>query len=166
MGSGKSTLGRLVSKTTGLDFIDLDQYIENRFHSTVRDLFNERGEEGFRQIERNMLHEVADMENVIIACGGGTPCFFDNMEHINTSGISVLLEAPLEILHSRLLRGQYKRPLIASLSSEELKKFIIKALAEREPFYSKAQHRFNTALLEREAERQETAQRFINTFME
>lgn len=166
MGCGKSTLGRLVSKATGIDFIDLDQYIENRFHRTVREIFEERGESGFREIERNMLHEVADMENVIIACGGGTPCFFNNIDHINESGTSVWLEAPLEILHSRLLRGQYKRPLIASLTSEQLKEHISEGLAKREPHYAKASNRFNTALLECETDREETARRFIEQFMQ
>ena len=165
MGSGKSTLGRLVSRATGVDFIDLDHYIENRYHRSIRELFDERGEEGFRQIERNMLHEVAAMENVIVACGGGTPCFFDNMDHINASGTAVWLEAPLSILHSRLLRGQYKRPLIAQLTPDELMEFIKRGLESREQYYSRANHRFNTALLETENDREETAARFINEFM-
>ena len=79
MAAGKTTLGKALARDLGLQFIDLDHYIENRFHCTVAQLFTERGEEGFRQIERTMLHEVAEFEDVIIATGGGTPCFFDNM---------------------------------------------------------------------------------------
>lgn len=165
MGSGKSTLGRLVSKVTGREFIDLDHYIENRFHTTVREIFEKKGEEGFREIERNMLHEVAAMNDVIVACGGGTPCFFDNMEYINNSGISVWLEAPVSILHARLLRGQHKRPLLAGLDSDGLRDFIVRGLAAREKHYSKAQRRFSTALLETEDEREHTAKRFIDEFL-
>lgn len=166
MGSGKSTMGRLVSRATGKEFIDLDHYIENRFHRTVRELFAERGEDGFRQIERSMLHEVADMEDVIVACGGGTPCFFDNMEYINSHGVSVWLEAPVSVLHSRLLRGQYKRPLLAGLNPEELLDFIVEGIEKRREHYSKAQRRFNTALLETEADREITARRFIEEIMQ
>lgn len=165
MGSGKSTMGRLVSRRTGLELIDLDHYIENRFHRSISELFNERGEEGFRQIERSMLHEVAAMEDVIVACGGGTPCFFDNMEQMNASGTTVWLEASLNVLHARLLRGQYKRPLIARLTSDELKDFIERNIEARRAHYGKARHRFNTSLLESEADREETAQRFIDTFL-
>lgn len=165
MGSGKSTLGRLVSKATGIPFIDLDAYIENRFHKSIRDLFAERGEEGFRIIERSMLHEVADMEDVIVACGGGTPCYFDNMEHINSRGVTVWLQAPLSILHSRLMRGRHKRPLIANLDSEGLRDFIVKALEQRRRHYSQSLHSFDTALLENETDREHTAQRFISQFI-
>lgn len=165
MGSGKSTLGRLVSKATGVEFIDLDAYIENRFRKKVKDIFAERGEEGFRLIERSMLHEVASMEDVIVACGGGTPCFFDNMDHINGHGMTVWLETPVPVLHSRLLRGQHKRPLLAGLTPDQLTEFIKAGLEKRREHYSKAQQRFNTALLETEGDREETARRFINEFM-
>ena len=76
MGAGKTTLGKAFAKKYNLSFVDLDWYIEERFHKTVQELFAERGEDGFRELERNMLHEVADFENVIISTGGGAPCFF------------------------------------------------------------------------------------------
>lgn len=164
MGSGKSTMGRLVSRIAGIDSIDLDKYIENRFRKTISEIFTEHGEQRFREIEREMLREVAEMEDVIIACGGGTPCFFDNMEIINSSGISVWLDAPVSILHSRLLRGQYKRPLIAGMSPEELRDFISKGLEARKKHYSKAHYKFSTSLLESEQDRQQTADRFIEKF--
>ena len=108
MGCGKSTLGRNVSRLTGVEFIDLDSYIEGRYHSSVRDIFAEKGEEGFRDIERRMLHEVAEFENVIVACGGGTPCFFDNMDYMNSKGTTVFLNTSLPKLHTRLMRGRHK----------------------------------------------------------
>ena len=85
MGSGKTTVGKALAKNLGLPFYDLDWYIESRMRKTVKQLFDERGEDGFRQVERNMLHEVAEFENIVLSCGGGTPCFFDNMDYISTS---------------------------------------------------------------------------------
>ena len=83
MGSGKTTVGIELAKRVGFAFYDLDWYIESRMRKTVKQLFDERGEEGFRTIEHNMLHEVAEFENVVVSCGGGTPCFYDNMDYLN-----------------------------------------------------------------------------------
>ena len=91
MGSGKTTLGKALSRQLGIDFIDLDLYIEARYHKTIREIFAESGEERFRQIEKSLLHEVADFENVIIAAGGGTPCFFDNIDYMNAHGTCIYL---------------------------------------------------------------------------
>lgn len=93
MGAGKTTLGKVLAKDLGLQFYDLDWYIEGRMHKTVAQIFAERGEEGFRTIERNMLHEVAEFEDVVISCGGGTPCFYDNMQYMNAQGDTVYLKA-------------------------------------------------------------------------
>ncbi len=164
MGSGKSTLGRNVAKMAEVEFIDLDNYIEQRFHSTVRQIFAEKGEEGFRKIERSMLHEVAEFENVLVACGGGTPCHFDNMDYMNSMGTTVLLETTLGKLHTRLLRGRHKRPLIADKGDDELLEFIKAGLAARMPYYSKAICRFAGDLLEAESEVTESAERFIKEF--
>lgn len=164
MGCGKSTLGRTVSRITGIPFIDLDLYIEGRYHRSVRDLYAEMGEDGFRTIERNMLWEVADFEDVIVACGGGTPCFFDNMDLMNAKGLTIFLDAPVEILFSRLKRGRMKRPLIASKSDDELLLFIRSALDARMPHYRRALHTFSSASLENEVEIETAACRFITMF--
>ncbi len=161
MGSGKSTMGRVVSRMTGVPFIDLDNYIEGRFRQTIKEIFAENGEARFREIERNMLHEVADFENVIVACGGGTPCFFDNMEYMNEHGVTVFLDTPIDKLHSRLMRGRHKRPLIAQKNDEELRDFIIEALAKRMEHYGKARVKFSADKLESEHEIEETAKEFI-----
>lgn len=162
MGSGKSTLGRLVAALTPLQFIDLDQYIENRHHKSISHIFEHQGEEEFRRIENNLLREVADFENVVVACGGGTPCFMDNMEIINSHGLSVWLEAPVDTLHDRLMKGRQKRPLIAGMDSPTLRRFIEDALRQRQPYYAKAQQRFNTARLDNHGDRMATARRFVD----
>ena len=92
MGAGKTTLGKAFARAMGLTFVDLDWYIEERFHKTVGQIFRERGENGFREVEKRMLHEVGDFENVVISVGGGTPCFFDNMDYMNEIGKAVFLD--------------------------------------------------------------------------
>lgn len=148
MGSGKTTLGKAYARAMQLQFIDLDWYIEERFHKTVQELFEERKEDGFREIERNMLHEVAEFEEVIIACGGGTPCFFDNMEYMNGKGETVFLDASPEVLFRRLKIAKSKRPLLMDKSDEELMDVIQNALRIRVPFYSQAKYVFNAESLE------------------
>ena len=164
MGCGKSTLGRNVSRLSGVEFIDLDKYIETRYHANIRDIFAVRGEDGFREIERAMLHEVGQFNDVIIACGGGTPCFFDNMDFMKGAGTTVLLDTSIGKLHTRLKRGRHKRPLIADKTDEELLDFIVGALAKRMPFYSRAEERFVSDLLDDEVEVETTAMRFICQF--
>jgi shikimate kinase len=95
-----------------------------------------------------MLHEVADFDDVLIAAGGGTPCFFDNMEYMNARGKTVFLEVSEDRLVSRLKAGKRKRPLLASKTDDELLAVIRQAMEKRLPFYSQAQLRFNADLLE------------------
>lgn len=150
MGSGKTTIGRALSRVMKKEFIDLDIYIEGRFRHSVKEIFAERGEDGFRLIERNMLHEVAEFEDVIVACGGGTPCYFDNMEYMNERGVTVLLNASHEALMRRLTipSAKSKRPIIANKTNEELSQFIIDALTARSPHYNKAMLHFDSSFLE------------------
>jgi len=148
MGAGKTTLGKSLARHLGLEFIDLDWYIENRFHQSVSQLFATRGEEGFRKIEQNMLHEVAEFEDVVISAGGGTPCFFDNMEYMNQQGLTVYLKATPEILRTHLRMGKQKRPLIAQKNDEELDIFIRESLDKREPYYNQAHLIFDIGLLD------------------
>ena len=119
MGAGKTTLGKAFAKAKGIDFIDLDWYIEKRFHKTVRELFAERGEDGFRLIERNMLREVGEFENVLISTGGGTPCFFDNMEYMNQQGETVFLDVPIDVLFRRLKVAKHQRPILKDKNDDE-----------------------------------------------
>lgn len=148
MGAGKTTLGKVLAKDLGLPFYDLDWYIESRMMKTVPQLFAERGEEGFRKVEHNMLHEVAEFEDVVISCGGGTPCFYDNMEYMNAQGDTVYLKASPEVLYAHLQMGKVERPLLKNKTREEMQAFIQKQLAEREKYYTKARHIFNVDLLD------------------
>lgn len=147
MGSGKTTLGKALAQKLGVDFIDLDLYIETRYHKTVREIFAESGEERFRQIEKSLLHEVADFENVIIAAGGGTPCFFDNIDYMNGHGTCVYLKASVEELCKRLAGGRESRPLLRGKSDEELRLFIDQSIARRETYYTRASLHFDTGSL-------------------
>ena len=148
MGAGKTTLGKALSKTLDIPFYDLDWYIENRMHKTIKQLFDERGEEGFRKIEHAMLHEVAEFENVIISCGGGTPCFYDDMAYMNRQGETVYLKASPEVLHAHLKMGKTVRPLLLNKTPEEVKAFVKEQLAQREPYYLKAKHVLDVNLLD------------------
>lgn len=140
MGAGKTTVGKALAKELGVMFYDLDWYIESRMRKTVKQIFDEIGEEGFRKIERNMLHEVAEFENVVVSCGGGTPCFFDNMYYMNQLGETIYLKASPETLHTHLKMGKGVRPLLLNKTPEEVEIFIREQLKLREPFYNKAKH--------------------------
>ncbi|WP_029902019.1 shikimate kinase [Prevotella sp. 10(H)] len=144
MGAGKTTAGRELAKVLNLDFIDLDHFIQARFQKTVSQLFQEVGENEFRNIERNMLKEVGEFENVVISTGGGTPCFFDNMSYMNNAGTTVYLKATPEALASRLNTCKDKRPLIKDKNEEELYQFVVESLEKRNPYYSQAQIIFET----------------------
>lgn len=148
MGAGKTTIGKALSKELGATFYDLDWYIESRMRKTVAQIFAEKGEEGFRKMEYNMLHEVAEFENVIVSCGGGTPCFFDNMEYMNQQGQTVYLQASPEVLYGHLLMGKSVRPLLLGKTREELLVFIKEQLKQREPYYSQARHILNVDLMD------------------
>ncbi|HJD75582.1 MAG TPA: shikimate kinase [Bacteroides reticulotermitis] len=148
MGAGKTTLGKAFARKLNIPFVDLDWYIEERFHKTVGELFTERGETGFRELERTMLHEVAEFEDVIISTGGGAPCFFDNMEFMNQVGKTVFLNVHPDVLFQRLCIAKQQRPILQGKQDEELKEFIIQALEKRAPYYTQAHHIFNADELE------------------
>lgn len=138
MGVGKTTIGRRMAKEQGLTFYDLDWYIATRKRTTIEKLFDTLGEEGFRQLEYNMLHEVGEFENVVVSCGGGTPCFFDNMDYMNQQGETYYVKASPDYIFHRLSQSKNKRPLLRGKNEDELREFISTHLAEREKYYNKA----------------------------
>ncbi len=140
MGSGKSTMGRWLADTMkDWSFIDLDTFIENKYHQTIPDIFAEKGEDGFRKMEAACLKEVSSFENVIVGAGGGTPCFFDNMEVMNETGLTIYLQLTPQDTYDRLQTSKNPRPLIDGMEGQKLVDFITQKLSERESFYKKAQ---------------------------
>ncbi len=148
MGAGKTTVGKALSKELNIPFYDLDWYIESRMRKTVPQIFAERGEEGFRKIEHNLLHEVAEFENVIISCGGGTPCFYDNMDYLNAQGDTVYLKASPEVLYGHLKIGKTERPLLKNKTPEEMQEYIREQLDKREQYYLQAKHVLDVNLMD------------------
>ncbi len=164
MGSGKTTLGRELSRLTGRPFVDMDTLIENRCGMTINDIFSQYGEDYFRRLETETLHSTAKLTDTIVALGGGTPCHGDNMDWMLDNGITVFLDASIEKLYQRLLHSRYKRPLIAKLSDSELFTFIQDSLNARLPHYRRASFIFNSDTLDHVAEREEAARRFASQF--
>lgn len=148
MGAGKTTVGKALANDLEMTFYDLDWYIESRMHKTVPQIFAERGEEGFRKIEHNMLHEVAEFEDVVLSCGGGTPCFFDNIDYLNSQGETIYLKATPEVLFKHLKMGKVERPLLKDKTPEEMQAFIAEQLEKRETYYMKAKHILDVSLLD------------------
>ena len=142
MGAGKTTIGKTLAKQLGVPFYDLDWYIETRMRKKVKQIFDERGEEGFRIIEKNMLHEAAEFENVVLACGGGTPCFFDNMEYMVGQGDVVYLRGTPEVLFRHLKMGKGVRPLLLGKNDEELLEYIRENVRKHksEPYHRHSLH--------------------------
>jgi len=144
MGSGKTTVGKLLARSLSLEFIDLDAYIENKYRKTISALFAGKGEEEFRKIESQALHEVAQFEDVVISTGGGAPCYLDNMALMNQAGTTVYIKADPEELAARLQVSKTVRPLIYGKSKEELVPFITEHLAQRERYYNSAKIVYHT----------------------
>jgi len=137
-GSGKSTMGRKIAQELLVSFVDLDEEIEKREGRSVSQVFAENGEDYFRQIESKELLEWAVSEkSFVMATGGGTPCFYNGIEVINQTGLSIFLDVPMRILLSRLGK-KTDRPLLQALDAAE-KEGKLKALrASRLKFYQKA----------------------------
>ena len=162
MGCGKTTLGRALARATGRPFYDLDFYIEQRFRSSVSRLFEQRGEDGFRQLEKAMLREVGEFDNAIISCGGGTPCFFDNMDYMLARGRVVWLQATPERLCERLAVSRSRRPLLSALSDSELLDFIERGLEARRLYYERASAVFDSTQLENRRQISDSVSRFLS----
>ena len=139
MGSGKTTVGKKLAKSLSLSFIDLDDFIQNKYRKSIAEIFAELGEEEFRKIESRALREVSEIEDVVISTGGGDHCFFDNMKIMNNAGITLFIEVLPEELAARLMASKSVRTLIVGKSKDELIPFITKLLSQRERYYKSAQ---------------------------
>lgn len=138
MGSGKTYVGKMLAQELNIPFYDLDEYLEEKEGKKISEIFETKGEDYFRQLERMCLRDFGIIGDAVIACGGGTPCYYDNLEWINEAGISIYLQTPVKILSERLSKEQSKRPLIKGKSQSELENYIEEKLNERVDFYTKA----------------------------
>jgi shikimate kinase len=139
MGSGKTHWGPQLSAKVGLPFFDLDTVIIEREKQSVTDIFNEKGEEYFRYLEKNVLEElVDDNPEFIISCGGGTPCFFNNIQFMKKKGTVIWLNTQVDILVNRLLKDKISRPVLKDVADEELKPYILKKILSRKLYYEQA----------------------------
>jgi len=140
MGCGKTTLGKKLASALKLSFIDLDTFLEEKYFRTIPQIFAEEGESGFRLKEQKVLHEVTTFDNIIVATGGGAPCFFDNMELMNKTGYCIFLDIDTSTLVKRLIHAKTERPIIKGKSADELHDFIEGMMLKRRPFYEKAMY--------------------------
>jgi shikimate kinase len=140
MGAGKTHWGRLLSRKINIPFFDLDEQISSNEGRSITDLFKEKGEEHFRLLEKEALHIITEShDSFVMACGGGAPCYYNNIDYMNKSGTTVWINPPFETLLKRLVNEKAKRPLIKDLSDEQIKSVIFKKFADRKIFYEQAE---------------------------
>lgn len=138
MGSGKSYIGRPLAAKLGFQFVDVDDIIEHTEGVTIAQIFENKGETYFRQLESDILRGLGKWENIVIATGGGAACFHKNMSWMNEQGVTIYLKASPELLLSRLKNETHQRPLLAGRTDTDLLDFIENKLTERAQFYDKA----------------------------
>ncbi|NCU32781.1 MAG: shikimate kinase [Candidatus Moranbacteria bacterium] len=140
MGSGKTTVGRVLSRRLGFDFLDTDKEVEKLAGMSLRNLFKTSGETAFRELEQQVLHTTSKLEKTVISTGGGTPCFYDNMDFIKQNGVSIYLMMQPASIVNRLENSKNPRPLVHGLSSSELQAYVETELEKRKKFYSTADY--------------------------
>ncbi|MBS1921043.1 MAG: shikimate kinase [Bacteroidetes bacterium] len=139
MGSGKSYWGKILGEKLSIPFFDLDEQIVSHESRTVTEIFATEGEEHFRMLEKDILHIITEShDSFVMACGGGTPCFFNNIEYMNQSGTTIWINTPLDVLFERLIHEKEHRPLIRELTGEQLKAYITKKFADRKIYFEQA----------------------------
>lgn len=137
MSSGKSTLGKKLARSLGYRFVDLDKLIEKDQESEITNIFSQKGESYFREVESRILKQIPSDSSIVMAAGGGTPCFYDNMKFIKTLGISIFLDVPATDLAKRIENhGKDDRPVLSGATSLEVA--LKQKIEERLPFYSQA----------------------------
>ena len=138
MGSGKSTIGSRLALPSGLEYYDLDAMIEQRTGYTITETIFNKGELYFRKLEREVLHEILTKDHFVLSTGGGTPCYYDNIEVINKHSLSIYLQYGVAKLYERLKTNKSHRPLLAHLEGDALREYIGKHLFERAAYYERA----------------------------
>jgi len=138
MGSGKTTVGKKLASKLNFDFVDLDFFIEKKYKITIPDIFDRFDEDVFRKIEHEALLDTKSFQNTVVSTGGGTPCFYNNMDLLKTYGTSVYLKLHPKSIQLRLLESKKKRPLIMNKTKDEIFDYIQLKLKERELYYKQA----------------------------
>ncbi|MEI9808624.1 MAG: shikimate kinase [Bacteroidota bacterium] len=139
MGSGKTHWGQQLSKKLSIPSFDLDEQVVNSEGISINEIFDRYGEEYFRLKEKGTLHIITESHSsFVMACGGGSPCYYNNIEYMNQSGTTVWINTPVQILFKRLLQEKNHRPLLKELSNEQLMGFIIKKFSDRKIYYEQA----------------------------
>ncbi len=138
MGSGKTTHGKILARKLGYRFVDMDHWIEEHTGKTVPEIFEQEGESFFRAKETEAIEALSHENDIVISTGGGAPCHADNMELLNSSGLTIYLQLPPGALLNRLKSSRTKRPLLTGKSENEMRETITDLLTLREPYYKKA----------------------------
>lgn len=139
MGSGKSYWGRQLSQKLNLPFFDLDEQVVNSAGKSINEIFEQDGEEFFRLSEKDTLHIITEShDSFIMACGGGSPCYFNNIEYMNQSGTTVWINSSFATLIERLEKEKEHRPLLRKMTREQMKAFIIRKFSDRKIYYEQA----------------------------
>ena len=138
MGAGKSVVGRRLAKSLNLSFYDLDEEIESHYKMSVSAIFQKYDEACFRKLETSVLESFPNKDNFVLSCGGGTPCFGENMAFMNSIGTTIYIKLSTDELVGRISSSYHKRPLTEGKSDEELASYVDAMLKKREPFYSMA----------------------------
>jgi shikimate kinase len=146
MAAGKTTIGKNLARALQYNFLDLDNVIEQQENKTISDIFNTKGEAYFRTLEHETLHKTTAYENAVISCGGGTPCYFDNINFILSNGLCIWIKAPVQYISSRIAKAKNKRPLLNGLTNEALLQHIEKQLVERTPYYKQANFTYDNSV--------------------
>lgn len=147
MGAGKTHWGKIWAEELGVPFLDLDEYIVDQQQQSIVSIFQQKGEAAFRKIEATALRSTFSMDNCVVACGGGTPCFENNIEWMNHHGQTIFISVQPETLYERLRQATTSRPLIQHMSNQQLQLYIEQSLEERMPFYSQAERMLEETLL-------------------
>lgn len=138
MGAGKSSQAKKLAARLSFEAVDLDELIEKANKQSVSEIFNLKGEQYFRKVESEALRTISDYQNAVVATGGGTPCFFDNMQWMNENGITVYLKIHPGTAYHRIAQSKAKRPLISHMNDADLIEYIMETMTERAPFYNQA----------------------------
>lgn len=138
MGSGKSYMGRRLAKQLDIPWVDMDKEIERAERRTINEIFEKDGEDYFRKLERDYLLQLDPNQNLIIATGGGAPCFYDNMKVMNEKGKTLYLNRKKEVVIAQLMKGLHRRPLLKGKSQDQVMEYYDTVMEERRPYYEQA----------------------------